>query len=58
MQRVSQYLGHSSITVTEKIYARYAPEHLHEESEAVDFLKGRPKLLGAPTMSEGEVGGP
>lgn len=52
MQRVSQYLGHSSIATTEKIYARYAPEHLREESEAVDFLKDQPKLLGAPQISE------
>jgi len=38
MQRVSQYLGHSSISVTEKIYARFAPEHLRAEAQAVDFL--------------------
>lgn len=39
MERVSQYLGHDSIATTEKIYARFAPKHLHEEAQAVDFIK-------------------
>lgn len=38
MARISQYLGHSSVKVTEKIYARFAPDHLRKESNAVDFL--------------------
>ncbi|WP_170429155.1 tyrosine-type recombinase/integrase [Ruegeria arenilitoris] len=45
MERVSQYLGHSSVSVTEKIYARFAPEHLKEESEAVDFLRDEHDFL-------------
>ena len=39
MARISQYLGHSSTTVTESIYARFAPEHLTAEADAVDFIK-------------------
>lgn len=39
MQRVSQYLGHSSIAVTERVYGRYAPEHLREEAAILDFTK-------------------
>jgi len=39
MARVSQYMGHSSISVTERIYARFAPSHLREEAAAIDFLK-------------------
>lgn len=39
MQRVSQYLGHSSTAVTERVYGRYAPEHLREEAAILDFTK-------------------
>lgn len=48
MARVSQYMGHSSIAITEKIYARFAPDHLREEAEAVDFLKGQKIKLSSP----------
>lgn len=37
MQKVSQYLGHSSIAVTERVYGRYAPDHLREEAAILDF---------------------
>jgi integrase len=39
MQKVSQYLGHSSISVTERVYARFAPDHLKAEAEILDFTK-------------------
>nr|WP_319949357.1 site-specific integrase [uncultured Shimia sp.] len=45
LQRVSQYLGHSSIQVTEKHYARFAPKHLLKEAEAVDFFANRGDIL-------------
>lgn len=38
MERVSQYLGHSNVSVTRRVYARFAPEHLQKEAKAVDFL--------------------
>ena len=53
MARVSQYLGHSTITVTEKIYARFAPDHLRKEAKAVDFLKGQEVKLGKPAKPAG-----
>lgn len=37
MQKISQYLGHSSTSVTERTYARYAPDHLREEAKMLDF---------------------
>lgn len=37
MARISQYLGHSSTAVTERTYARFAPDHLREEAEILDF---------------------
>jgi integrase len=37
MEKVSQYLGHSSIAVTERVYGRFAPEHLREEADILDF---------------------
>ena len=39
MARISQYLGHSSIAVTERVYARFAPDHLREEAEILDFTR-------------------
>lgn len=46
MARVSQYLGHSSLLVTEGTYARFAPGHLKQEAEAVDFLDAKDAVLG------------
>lgn len=40
MQRISQYLGHSNTSVTERVYARFAPDHLREEADVLDFTKG------------------
>ena len=37
MARVSQYLGHTSTHVTERVYARFAPDHLRREAEILDF---------------------
>lgn len=39
MERISQYLGHSSTHVTERVYARFAPDHLREEAAILDFTK-------------------
>ncbi|WP_162931815.1 tyrosine-type recombinase/integrase [Sulfitobacter sp. D7] len=38
MSKISQFLGHSSTTVTETVYARFAPDHLRDEAAAIDFL--------------------
>lgn len=37
MERISQYLGHSSVHITAKVYARFAPDHLREEAAVLDF---------------------
>lgn len=37
MNRIAQYLGHSNSAVTERVYARFAPEHMKEESAILDF---------------------
>nr|WP_321524870.1 site-specific integrase [uncultured Cohaesibacter sp.] len=39
MQKIAQYLGHSNTAVTEHVYARYAPDHLREESSILDFTR-------------------
>jgi len=39
MQKVAQYLGHSSTAVTERVYGRYAPDHLREEATILDFAR-------------------
>lgn len=41
MTRIAQYLGHSSTAVTERVYARFAPDHLREEAALLDFSDTR-----------------
>lgn len=36
LSEVSQYLGHSSVAVTEKFYARFSPTHLRRAAEALE----------------------
>jgi hypothetical protein len=36
IQRISQYLGHSNLSQTFKVYARYQPHYLREEANALD----------------------
>jgi len=42
MSKISQFLGHSSTAVTERIYARFAPDHLTDAAAILDFGKPRP----------------
>jgi integrase len=37
MTKISQYLGHSNTSVTERVYARFAPDHMRKEAEILDF---------------------
>lgn len=37
MSVISQFLGHSSTSVTERVYARYSPTYLAEAASVVDF---------------------
>jgi len=41
MARISQYMGHSNTTVTERVYARFQPEHLRQEADVLDFTTVR-----------------
>lgn len=45
MHMVSQYLGHADTRITEKVYARYQPDHLKEASEALE-LGPRLRVVG------------
>ncbi|PZQ49733.1 MAG: integrase [Rhodovulum sulfidophilum] len=38
MSRIAQYLGHSNSATTEAVYARFAPDHLREEADILDFV--------------------
>ena len=37
ISKVAQYLGHSNSAVTERVYGRYAPEHLKDAAEILEF---------------------
>lgn len=37
MQKISQYLAHTSTTVTERVYARYSPGFMRDASAALDW---------------------
>lgn len=41
MQKVAQYLGHSNTSVTERVYGRFAPDHLRDEAAILDFTSIR-----------------
>lgn len=37
MQLISQYLGHTSLRMTEQVYARYSPSFMRDASSATEF---------------------
>lgn len=37
MQKIAQYLGHTSTRVTESVYARYSPSFMRDASNALEF---------------------
>ena len=37
MEKIAQYLGHSNVATTRAIYARFAPDHLRDAAEALEF---------------------
>lgn len=39
--KVSQYLGHSNTAITERVYARFAPEHMADAAEILNFYTVR-----------------
>lgn len=43
MSQIAQFLGHSSTAVTERVYARYSPDHLTDAASILDF--GKPRLV-------------
>ncbi len=44
MQKIAQYLGHEDDRITQRVYAKFAPEHMTDASEALDdmFSYGTP----------------
>ncbi len=46
MSQIAKYLGRSSTAVTERTYARYAPDHLRQAAQILDF--GKKKRTGCP----------
>jgi integrase len=36
MAKIAQYMGHSDSRITERVYARFAPEHLQDAANALD----------------------
>lgn len=49
MSKISQYLGHSNTAVTERVYARFAPDHMRQEAELLDFTEIRCAHVGSNT---------
>ena len=37
MQKIAQYLGHTTTRVTERVYARYSPTFQRDAAEALEF---------------------
>ncbi len=36
---ISQYLGHSNASITERVYARFSPDHLRTAAQILDFTR-------------------
>ena len=45
MSEISQYLGHSSTAVTERIYARYSPDYLRRAAGALNLPAARRSIV-------------
>lgn len=43
MTRIAQFLGHSNSRITEKVYARYSPEHLRDLADTLDMKMNDPE---------------
>jgi integrase len=41
MDLISQFMGHSNTSVTQRVYARFAPEHMAEAANVLNFTKAR-----------------
>ncbi|MEP0156679.1 tyrosine-type recombinase/integrase [Pseudophaeobacter sp.] len=41
LEKVAQYLGHSNVAITYQTYARFAPGHLQDAAEILDFTQVR-----------------
>lgn len=41
ISKISQFMGHSNTSVTERVYARFAPDHMHDAAAVLDFGKLR-----------------
>jgi integrase len=39
MSKISQFMGHSNTSITERVYARFAPDHLREAAAVLDFSR-------------------
>jgi integrase len=37
MEQISQFLGHSSVEITRRIYARFSPSYLKKAAGALEF---------------------
>ena len=41
IEKVAQFLGHSNVATTYRVYARFAPEHLADAAEILNFIEIR-----------------
>lgn len=46
MAEISQYMGHSSTAVTERVYARFHPDYLRRASDALRLSEPPPQIEG------------
>jgi integrase len=54
IQRISQYLGHTTLDQTFKVYARYQPDFLRPEADALDVAKLLPSMFIGDAPSHGD----
>ncbi|PTW60901.1 hypothetical protein C8N35_10382 [Breoghania corrubedonensis] len=39
MAMIAQYLGHEDDRITQRVYAKFAPDHMQEAGAALEFIK-------------------
>ena len=48
MAKIAQYMGHSDSRITERVYARFAPEHLKDAASDVGLVQANHRGMVHP----------
>src|SRR5690606_15948846 len=55
IERISAVLGHSDISITQKVYAKLGGEHLKEEAQILDVLENHGEVVNGRDDTSDEM---